>query len=401
MGLRPYAWGIVDDRIFFDDEESEPPRSPVGLTIGVIAVVVALAVIALRPSDVNPNSLSASPPTTLLVPPEAVTTTTITPPSDRSSPLSLGEQVPGLRGAVHMQVSTATSGQEQRPTNQLWVWSAAFDEPTQIEMPGAADISANRRNALATSWNTADEGVLWLGPKADVQPAQILPGLTNAVWNRDSTSFLVTAQVADQTTTLIVWQFSGADSQPVETVTLEGEWGLAYFSGDVIAVTTRDPETKENRSRLIDWRLGTTETEVPGVLVGGTSGPPVLARCRDNACFETGFAWFEDGMLVPAPGNGWPVPSPAGPYVAVFDWQDATSRTVIYDRDGNEFMSIPSHGFSGAWSGDGRFFVFSRSEAGFGDPPALVFVDTLEETYHEVTVPSAGDWFVTRIWYGP
>ena len=45
--------------------------------------------------------------------------------------------------------------------------------------------------------------------------------------------------------------------------------------------------------------------------------------------------------------------------------------------------------------------VFPATEAGFGDPPALVFIDTQEETYHEVRVPSAGDWFVTRIWYGP
>ena len=70
-----------------------------------------------------------------------------------------------------MEISTASSGRhDQGQSGQLWIWNAAFDEPTRVDVPGSVDISANRRHALAISWNQADEGVLWLGP-ASLQTA--------------------------------------------------------------------------------------------------------------------------------------------------------------------------------------------------------------------------------------
>ena len=393
----------MDERIIFEDEPGEPSRSPLGLLVAIGIVAVSIAVVAFRPSDVNPNSLGASPPTTLFVPPEALTTSTT--PTIRNQPangLSLSQQVPGVRGAIHMEIATASSSRhDQESAGQLWIWNAAFDEPIRVDVPGSIDISANRRNALATSWNQAEEGVLWLGPKADVRPAQILPGLSGAVWSRDETERLATAQFADNVTTITIWAFSGADSDIVETVTLDGEWHLAYLRGDLVGATSIGEAPRESRARLVDWVRHQTTLDVPGVLVAGTSGPPVIARCADASCSEVDFLWIEDIGLIPAPGDGWPIPSSTGDHVAVFEWRDATSRTVIYDRSGNDVIEVPSHGFVGAWSGDGRFFVYPSAEAGFGDQPALVFVDTLEETYHEVRVPASGDWFVTRIWYGP
>lgn len=392
----------MDERIIFEDEPGEPTRSPIGLLVGLGIVAVAIAVVALRPSDVSPNSLGASPPTTLFVPPEALTTSTTTARALRANGLSLSEQVPGVRGAIHLEIVTASSGQhDQESAGQLWIWNAAFDEPIRVDVPGSVDISANRRNALATSWNQAGEGVLWLGPKADIRPAQILPGLTRAVWSRDETSRLATAQFADDVTTITIWEFSGADSTVAETTTLDGLWHLVYLRGNLVGVTSEADAPEESRARMVDWMRRQTTLDVPGVLVAGTSGPPIVARCATSPCTEVEFLWIDETGLIPAPGDGWPIPSFTGEHIAVFDWRDATSRTVIYDRDGDQVMEIPSHGFVGAWSGDGRFFVYPSAEAGFGDRPALVFVDTQEETYHEVRVPSSGDWFVTRIWYGP
>lgn len=391
----------MDERIIFEDEPGEPTRSPIGLLVGLGIVALAIAVVALRPSEVSPNSLGASPPTTLFVPPEALTTT-----SSRATPadgLSLSQQVPGVRGAIHMEVATVSASQlDGESVAELWIWNAAFDEPIRVEMPGSVDISANRRNALATSWNQAGEGVLWLGPKADIRPAQILPGLTRAVWSRDETSRLATAQYADDVTTVTIWTFSGADSTATSTVTLDGRWQLVYLRGHEIGVTSEAADApRESRARMIDWMRQETTLDVPGVLLASTGGPPIVARCTDSPCTEVEFLWIDSSGLIPAPGSGWPIPSSTGEHIAVFDWQDATSQTVVYDHNGDQVMEIPSHGFVGAWSGDGRFFVYPSAEAGFGQPPALVFVDTQEQTYHEVRVPSAGDWFVTRIWYGP
>lgn len=387
----------MDERIILDDDPGEPSGPPLGLLAAIGLVAVAIAVIALRPSDVNPNSLSASPPTTLFVPPEAMTTSTV-----RPSGRSLSEQVPGLRGAIHFQVATNSADQDdQPPEGELWIWNVAHEEPVTVDIPGSIDISANRRYGLAISWNQADEGVLWLGPKADLQPAQILPGLTQAIWSRDDTRQLVTAQVLGNTTTLSVWQFSGADSEATETLTVDGQWSLSYFGGNLVGLSSSGTQGAEPRARMMDLMRRETIVDVPGVMVAGTSGPPVVVQCVDAECTEAEFRWLDEGALVPAPGQGWPIPSAAGPYVAVFDWQDATSQTVIYTRDGQRLMDVPSHGFVGAWSGDGRFFVYPKAEAQFGSRPALVFVDTVDQVYHEVIVPAAGDWFVTRIWYGP
>lgn len=376
----------MDDRIIFDHEPDRPSAGPRGVLIGLAVAAIALAFVALRSSGANPNSLGASPPTTLFVPPEARATTV----PERS----LQQQVPGLRGALHFEVSTGDG-------RQLWVWNAAEPELAAVDVPGPIDISANRRFGLATTVNQAHEGVVWLGPKLDMRPAAIVPGLTGAVWHRSESEWLVVGQREGTDTVLTWWHFSGAEHAVDRSLRIAGSWEPVYLTDHEIGlVSTAATRRFGDRSVVLDAATGDQLLEFGGRM-RATTGPPVVYECHNIACTSATIGWIEAGTLQPSPRNASIFPSTNTEHLAAVTRAGTGGSTEIVLGDGTALLEIPSSGEVGAWSGDGRFFVYSKTEFGFGDNAGLVFVDTQEATYHEVAVPVDGSWFVTNIWYGP
>ena len=385
----------------FDDEE--PPQGPPssGLLIGLAVVAAAIAVVALRPSDVSPNSLSASPPTSLIVPPEALTTTVPT--------RSLQTQVPGLRGALHFDVVTPDG-------RELWVWNAVDDAPTQVSVPGPVDISANRRWALSTTTNQADDGVVWLGPKLDMRPAAIVPGLTGAVWHRSQSEWIVVGSTNGTATTLEFWWFSGAKHEPQHSLVIAGEWEpvfLAETEGEEdfggaprvlgtaqLGLVSTNRIDGEYVSALIDPATGERLLELPGQM-WATTGPPVIYGCRNIACTSATIGWLEDGELQQGVEGASIFPSSGSDLVAAITREGTSGMTTIHRTNGSAVIQVPFSSEVGGWSADGRFFVMPKTEFRFGDEPGLIFIDTVDETFHDVAVPGDAGWFVTNVWYGP
>lgn len=375
----------MDERIILDDEH-EPSGSPLGLIAALAIVAAAIAVIALRPSDVNPNSLSASPPTTLFVPPEAVTTTL--------PARSLQSDVPGLRGALHFDVVTPQG-------RQLWVWNATADRPTIVDVPGPVDISANRRFALSTSENQAGEGVVWLGPKLDLRPAAIVPGLTGAVWHRSESELLLVTRNIGTATELNWWTFSGVGHEQDRSMEISGSWEPVFLTETTVGLQSTDSNHDfGRRSLIVDAATGAILHEFEGRM-WSTTGPPVVYECHNIACTSSTIGWVEGDEFIVSPRPATIFPSSSGDLVAASRRLTPLHVTEVMTRDGQTIMEVPLTGEVGAWSGDSRFFVFAKTESGFDDVPTLVFLDVVEQAAYQVQVPGSTDWFVTDIWYGP
>ncbi len=373
----------MDERIILDDQPREPSGSPLGMLAALGIIAMAIAVIALRPADVNPNSLGATPPTTLFVPPEATTTTTVA--------AALNRQVPGLRGALHFEVVSDEG-------RQLWVWNATEPGPSVVSVPGQIDVSANRRNAASISVNRAGEDVLWLGPKLSIEPAEIFDDLIGVAFHRTMTASLAIATQEGNDTVLTAASFNGASLDMLQSQTLTGRWEPIYWDETGLGLNDRDTSRSIVLSGIGD---GQVLHRFEGLLQT-TTGRPVVYECHNRPCTNATVSWIDlDGEVQPSPALATLFPDAQGRRFAVMRRVPFVHTTEILDSAGRLIMEVPYAGWTGSWSGDGRFFIFPRTEFQFDDEPALVFLDLESQTHHVMRPPVLEDWVITRIWYGP